>query len=128
MKIKNYTVKTYKKSDAKQLQELKDLMDTAGISKTLLDDYGNDQEFISVQHKLTEKVHQELTFNKYENIQFQDKFIFISKEEFIYTDASGNEVRFIEGTEQADTIVVEMEMTNFLEMVMVQSLVELVVI
>ena len=28
----------------------------------------------------------------------------LSKEEFIYKDAAGNEIRFIEGTEQADTI------------------------
>ena len=29
----------------------------------------------------------------------------LKRVEFIYKDASGNEVRFIEGTEQADTIV-----------------------
>jgi len=81
-------------------------MDTAGISKTLLDDYGNDQEFISVQHKLTGKGSSGTDIlTNIENIQFQDKFMALSKEEFIYTDASGNEVRFIEGTEQADTIV-----------------------
>ena len=100
-------LKTYKKSDAKQLQELKDLMDTAGISKTLLDDYGNDQEFISIPaYKLTGKGSSGTDIlTNIENIQFQDKFMALSKEEFIYTDASGNEVRFIEGTEQADTIV-----------------------
>ena len=104
-KSKNYIIKTYKASDATQLKELKDLATQLGITVDI-DAYGSSQEFISVQHKLTGSGSSGTDIlTNIENLQFQDMFMPLAKEQFVEKDAAGNEVfRFVNGTSGADII------------------------